>query len=469
MSRAGSSGRPPRAARGGMRWAPAVAALGLLLASSAFAARPVRTVVLLLDAVPYDVVAEVVAGEGLFAGFHPPVPLVSAFPSSTSVAMGGLLEPFGIPRSPGYEARFFDWGRRKVRGGGPLSFFEIEFAWREFFDWSRKAPVRSAISGLRPVRDSFRRIDGALRAFFRSDADPFFAYVETTDLIAHLEGYAAFAQVFRHLDAALAAAHREHPEQPFRAVLLSDHGVAGDGAPLINTLPDVERTIRRSGLRPRRRLKRAEDVVLSPFGLVSSFEVYTDAAHVEALGELLGGTVEGVDLCAYRSPDGLYVVDETGRARILGSRPGDSGADESGWDYVVESGDPLHYAEVAAALRPRGGLASAAGSRGVVSDARWFAATARHHYPDALYRLTRAFDLVENAASILCSLEPGHMYGMRVTERLAGLTGSTVRWTHGALFREATLGFLLSDDERFAPALAVRFDEALEPLKSPRP
>ena len=41
------------------------------------------------------------------------------------------------------------------------------------------------------------------------------------------------------------------------------------------------------------------------------------------------------------------------------------------------------------------------------------------------------------------------------------------RAQHGALLREATLGFLLTDDERFAGSGTLRFDRALVPLDLP--
>ena len=97
-------------------------------------------------------------------------------------------------------------------------------------------------------------------------------------------------------------------------------------------------------------------------------------------------------------------------------------------------------------------------------DEEWFRASFDATYPDAFYRLMRAFELVENPASILCSVEPGYMYGSRKTERLAMLGGGRLRWTHGALFREATWGFLMSNATSWEPPAAVRFDKSLLPF-----
>ena len=43
-----------------------------------------------------------------------------------------------------------------------------------------------------------------------------------------------------------------------------------------------------------------------------------------------------------------------------------------------------------------------------------------------------------------------------------------LRWTHGALERDATLGFLMSDDPLLPLDGPARFDEALAPLAARR-
>lgn len=428
-------------------------------------AEPIRTMVVILDAVPFETVQSALesppGGKPLFDGFQPVQPLISTFPSSTSVAMVGLLEPFELERSPGYEARFFDWERREVRGGGAISFFRIDFAWREFFDWSRKGVVRSAFSGLHPVSASGSRLEKSVEAFFRSPKDTYFIYVETTDLAAHMKGPEALKEVLVWLDAAILEARRRFPESPFRTVVFSDHGVQGEAeSRLENVLPAAREAVVSGGFRLREKLREPADVVLTPFGLVSSFEAYTAPENAGRVASRLAGAT-GVDLCVYRSPvrEGrFFVVDEEGRAGIdrLGS------GDDGGWIYEPDGGDPLGYAPVAARLAARDP------SRRAFPDEWWFEATADHFYPDALYRIVRSFELVDNPATVLCSLEPNYMYGMKSTERLAKLGGSTVRWTHGALHRDATLGFLLTDDERFTATGALRFDRALIPLTHER-
>jgi len=293
-----------------------VAALAALAVAPARAESP-RTLFVLLDAVPYSVVADLTdpqRGGTLFPGFQPPVPLISTFPSSTSVAAAGILEPFGMRRSPGYEARFFDWEEGEVRGGGAISYFRIEFPWREFFDWRRKGVARSAFAALWPIRASISRLDEGLERFFASEERDFFVYIETTDTAAHLQSPSSLERVFRSLERALHEARLRHPGVDYRVVLFSDHGIAG-GVPLENTFRPAQRALAAAGFRIVERVKGPDDVALTPFGLVSSFEAYTPAESAPRVAEVLSG-VEGVDLCVYPDGEGWAIESRRGRATV---------------------------------------------------------------------------------------------------------------------------------------------------------
>lgn len=404
--------------------------------------------VIAFDCLPYDVAARFAAVErregGPLAGLRGPVPLISSFPSTTSVAFGGILAPLGLEPSPGYEARFFDWRRREVVGGMMLSYFRIPFAWRGFFDWNRQSPARRGLVALRPRKATRGWFAAAIAEFLRSDQPIFFVYNGATDMLAHLRGPRAFEAALADLGQLLEEARRQ---RPFRLVLLSDHGLAG-GAPLRNAFGPVKRALRDAGLRYRRQLAEPRDVALTPFGLVSSFEMYVDAGMEPEVARAVVQAA-GVDLCVYRRAGGWTVVDDAGAARFE-HRAGAAGGE---WRYRPAASDPLSY----------GGLAGA----GWRDDRWWMHATADRRYPDALHRLARSFELVENPASILCSTEAGWMFGARRTALSARLTGGRLQWTHGALERDATLGFLMADDPRLPLDGAVRFDEALAPLAAP--
>lgn len=422
----------------------------------AAASRPLelRTFFLTLDAVPYTAVAALYASGGapeLFGELGRPVPLISTFPSTTTVALGAALGPLGLEVSPGYEARFFDWEKGAVRGGGVVSYFNIEFPWRSFFQWNRKGVARSALASLRPVAASEHRVLNAFEAFLASEQRDFFAYIGTTDTAAHLRGPSALAGMFRRLGQAIGEA-RSAGEQ-FRVVIFSDHGIAG-GEPLTNVLPGIRVALEQAGFERTKQLKHANDVVLTPYGLVSSFEAYSQVATAPRLaGSLV--LVEGVALCVYRMDAEYWVVSREGQAAI--ARRGDE------WSYRPLSGDPLRYQTVVDGMNF--GRAESAQSDWF-SDLGWFEATVKEFYPDALHRLASGFELVDNPASLICSLEPGSMYGPKKTEKAARLAGGRLRWTHGALFWEASAGFLLTDVPNTDSGNGIRLADALRPLLS---
>lgn len=437
-----------------------VALVGLSrLASPAWGSEPApRTLLISLDAIPFWVLAELtdpaLGQEALFQGFKGPVPVISAFPSSTSVAMVGLLGPLGLGKSPGYEAKFFDWQRLRTRGGGPISYHKISFPWREFFDWSRRGPIGSAIEAIRPVKSGIKRLRNAIDEFATSEMDVSLIYIAATDTAVHVVGPESMQVLFAELDAMLREAREKNPDRPFETIIFSDHGVDG-GDPLENVTPAVKRALKKADFRLKKRLKDARDVVLTPFGLVSNFEAYTHDANKTEVAAIIV-SVEGVELCAYRQPEGWQVVGPQGSARVEQRVSGDG----IRWRYEVGGTDPLAYAAVMEELPTR-----PAELAGWVKDEELFAATREAHFPDALYRIAGAFELVSNPASVVCSLGGEYMYGSRQTDLLAKLGKGRLRWTHGSLSRAATLGFLISDAEVWNPPVACRYDTCLVPFQ----
>jgi adenosylhomocysteine nucleosidase len=410
-----------------------------------------------LDAVPFRVMAgwtdPALGDDALFRGFAGPVPVISSFPSTSSVAFTGLLEPFGMPPAVGYEAVSFNRETNEVEGYGFKSYKELPYSWRDFFTWRYGKPFSRAVATATPVRSSLKEVRWVLERFLASDEPVFHGYVAMTDGAAHLEGPEGLRRTMEVLDHEIRRLRRERPDMPFHAVIYSDHGIDGamGGPPLVNVRKPVSEALEAAGFRRRKTLEEPRDVVLVPFGLVSSFEIYGHPGDGPELARV-AATVPGVDLCTAplgEEPDaGWLVVGSEGEARF--SREERGGV--AGWVYGPvegpDGGDPLGYLELS--------------NGGWLSDAAWLDWTATHRYPDALHRIARAFDLVEHPASVVCSVDDGHMYGAWTGEWSARLTVGRLRWTHGALTAGATLGFLLTDAPGWEPPAALRFDEALE-------
>ncbi|HVS62887.1 MAG TPA: hypothetical protein VMT85_05185 [Thermoanaerobaculia bacterium] len=444
-----------------------------------------RTLVVMLDAVPFESVAELplaADGERPFAELSEPVPLISSFPSATTVALTGMFEPIGIERSPGYEARYFDRQRGKVVGGGPLSYQQIPFSWREFFDWKVRSLLRKAWGYVRPRKFSRWEVRSGIEAFLESQEPYYFVYVGATDGVAHLEGPDGFASVFLELDRALDAARAE---ESFRTVLLSDHGVGG-GELLDNVSRRVRRALNDAGLDPSKRLRDRRDVVLVPFGLLSGFVVITAPGREPEVARIVA-SVEGVDVCTTATRPGpeadeAWLVTSAGGAATISRREREGTVE---WRYEVASasdvdtqaaaGDParLRVADSAAVSKtvsktePRADPLGYRDLAGVWrSDFEWYREIADRRLPDALHRIDRGFELVTNPASLLCSVSEGFMYGSITTDLTSRISVGRLRYTHGGLARDDSLGFFMTDHPGLrqrgpAPSGAVRFDRAL--------
>jgi Type I phosphodiesterase / nucleotide pyrophosphatase len=410
--------------------------------------RPPRVLFIAIDAVPFATMqASAADADNAFLGsLAGPVPLISTFPSSTSLALAAILQPIGVAQSPGYEAKHYDRAANRVGGGG-LTDYE-PFPWRAFFDWKIEGLFRKAISAIRPIKAARKDIRESLEAFLASDAPIYFVYYDTTDSAGHLRSPQGVLPILADLDHQLQTLRRDHPQDPFWTVIFSDHGMDG-GKPLQNTRAAVRQALHQGGFHLDSRIDRDNDVVIVPFGLVSSFVAYSaPGRELEAARAI--AQAPGVDLCVTRSAEGFRIEAARGRATVY-RMP----TDPPRWRYEWSGEDPLW-------LSPD--LHSKLSNGGWLTDAAMFAATLDHVYPDPFHRIATSFDRVENPASVVCSVARGHMFGAKITELGSLLSVGRLQWTHGALEHDASLGFLMSDVPSWKPLGPVRFDHALEPF-----
>ncbi len=444
-----------------LRILAALIAIGLAGPSPASSETARRTLFILLDAIPYAAVEDIthpsLGKAALFQDLKGPVPIVSTFPSGTNVAIPGLLTPFGVRISPGYEARHYDWAENKVRGGGLISYYRIEFPWRSFFDLTRTGLATGGLNALKPVRASIKQLRKGIDGFVASEKDPYTIYVGETDLVMHFTGPEAARPIFDALETMLQEVRQEHPDRPFDVVIFSDHGVEG-GEPLTNVWKPVLKALKQAGYRYKKKLRRPDDVVLTPFGLVSNFEAYTRDEKKPHVAEVLAH-VPGVDFCVFETHTG-WIIESTDGTAAFRRHATPEGAC---WAYEPLYGDPLNYLPLIDEFSQRTGR-----TPDCLPDEEWFEASADCEYPDAFFRLAQAFALVENPASVACSLSPGYMYGAPMTDFGSKIASGRLRWTHGALHWEATLGFLMSDRADWNPPRFARFNTALLPFLGTR-
>lgn len=415
-----------------------------------------RTLLIGVDAIPYDVVRKLTdpnLGErALFKGFNGPAAVINTFPTASYVAWTGLLRPLGAAKALGYEACHFDRPQAQLRGCFSLT--TVPAPWKQMFDWYLKGIARKAIAYGWPKKYSASEMEQGFDAFQASDKELFSMYIVSTDGLGHVYGPEGLSDFLKKLDQGLLDLRERMPDKPFQTFIVSDHGMPG-GQPLKNAWPGVKDAMDRAGLHVAGSLEKENDVVIIKFGLLSSFAVYTQKDAEEKIAAVLV-SVPGIDLCVYPREQGWQVASARGSA-LVQRRQAPTG---ELWSYRTLSGDPLGYSSVIAKLKER----AKDDARTWFPDTWWFDASKDHFYPDALYRLAESFVLVENPASILCSNNPGYMFGSRVTEWTAIPTIGRLKWTHGALYRDAALGFLMSDALDWPISDAVRFDQALVPL-----
>jgi hypothetical protein len=221
------------------------------------------------------------------------------------------------------------------------------------------------------------------------------------------------------------------------------------GKALKNTRAAVERALRDGGFRLRPRIEGDGDVVIVPFGLVSSFVAYTAAGREEEAARAITAA-KGVDLCVTRTSDGYRVEAQRGRA-LIHRQP----TDPPQWGYEWSGEDPLWLSDDLHAHFANGGT---------MADGELFAATTDEVYPDPFHRIASSFGQVDNPASVVCSVDRGYMYGAKITALGSRVSVGHLKWTHGALEHDASLGFLMSDVPSWKALGPVRFDHALAPF-----
>lgn len=423
-------------------------ALAAALAGCAGAAPPaapaprpgpaLRSVVLMLDGVPYPVMDSLVRA-GHFRGFAPPARMVSPFPSLTGVAFRDIWRE---PLSPGYEDLYFDPERNELRGGALDHFFggDAEPGFHRHVEVAGRSLVTS-MAYLLPARFAKRELAELRNGILaRAETDSaIVAYLVSTDAIAHRGGREPLVEALLGVEAMVDELRGRYPG--VRIDLLSDHG-----NDLVPTRPvELLAALKVAGFHPSGHLRRPDDVVVPRFGLVGSVAVYADPASAPRLAASLAG-LEGVDLVMHEDDAGrIHVAGPAGRAVI------EADAALARFRYAPESGDPLGLAPALARLRADGALDAS----GFAADSTWLRESEGTPYLDGLRRIVLGLrGAVRNPAAVLVSLAPGYHFGSAAATRLVQVTG-----THGSLRTTSSSAFYTSTAT--APPALLRSDELL--------
>jgi hypothetical protein len=432
-----------------------------LAAGTAGRARPPQaaTLVLALDGIGFSHAIEAYE-RGLLEGFQPPVPVISTFPSLTSVAFTGMVHPLGYPAAPGYENRHYDWKRNKVRGGFPY----ITFPWHRYFTLDRNSVVRKTLGYFWPRWLCRMDVDRVLEAVLDAPEPFLTAYLANPDALAHMKGKEAGVELLAYLRRRLAKLRPEYRTRhgrELRVIVISDHGQTCIRQRPVHGLKDH---LSRGGFRLQGRLSGENSVVIARFGYVEACMLYCREPVKARLARWLV-RLDGIELCAYAEAGAVAVVSwDGGEARVEAREPAQGGPLLR---YRPLRADPLRHVRVRETLRRLGRL----DAEGFAPAQEWLEHSVEADFPDALTRLHHAFfgQDIENKASVIFSTLPGRAYGHPVTRGLSWLRGGRLEATHGGLGSEASLALLLTDDAALELPAVLRYDQLLPWIERLRP
>jgi len=379
-----------------------------------------RHLIICVDGVGFSTL-EKLRAEGKFGDFRQPSRMIAPFPTLTNVSMSEILEPAGASDAAGYEDSFYDAEGNRLRGGLLDRFNNGKFikgTFRELFDYHPSA-IKSGLGyALPPVSTYVEALTDLVRLKqkFNSSREPvFFAYIGSTDSLAHLGGERMVRSFLSLLDESLKEIIRGGRVE---VTVFSDHGNHYRKYNLEGSIRD------------------GRSVVLPQFGLIGCALLFTKEENEARLASV-AAAVRGVDFAMYESRGNVRVVGRSGAALI--ERRGER------FRYRPESGDPLELKAVTAALTSQG----KADAEGFIADADWFAATKDGVRPDVLRRVYEgATGEVRNRANVILSFEDGYYSGSYALDIFAFLQA-----THGNVMREQSCGFVLTTKEALPTAL----------------
>lgn len=396
-----------------------------------------RRLVLILDGVPYETIAELKA-EGHFSRFKQPARMVSTFPSLTNPAMVEILHH---DDSPGYEDHFYDRERNRLLGTIQDRLQGQKFiagTFRQTFDYHADAFKGALGYVAAPIGTAtLAQIDlmELRHAFRESDAPLFVGYIGETDSLAHLGGKENLKTFLQTVDRTMEEliAEAEQSGGHLEVEMFSDHGNRYDTYKHVK----LNDALKQAGFVTEKTVKDERSVVLPKHGLVGSSMMFTQPQNRARVAEV-GAATTGVDFAVYRSDENtIELVSRRGRARVL--RNGQR------FRYEDSGGDPLKLTTIIETMKANGVM----DADGFASADDWFAATLDHNYVDPLRRLFDGFTKhIKTLADVIVSYEDGYLLGSPMLTFLAEM-----RATHGNLLRGETEGFAMSTRQELGVAV----------------
>lgn len=396
-------------------------------------AATVPHLIIALDGVPYDVVADLYR-RGYFRLFHPPSRVVCCFPAMTDLALSQL---FHTGPCVAYQALYYDRDRGRLSDGTAAYLRTDNSPWLDRVDyrcsfwWDGQAYLQPQAVFDHELRGIYDLFSGAERG------QTLAAYSVGTAGLGTRGGRPAMEAYLRTIDRFCERLFFEHRGR-VNITLLADHG---------HNLVRNERvsftdTLEAAGFRVRTSLEAPGDVVTISYGLVTYASFYTKSPAAVARTLIQH---EAVEFACYPADGAIVVTSRNGAARI-GKRQAGFVYDRMAAESSHALGDPLQLHEILVDLDRRGAIAA----DGAIGADALFTATLEHIYPDPLRRIWEAFHTVaENPPDVIANLRDGSCHGSRFFHTMIG----SVESTHGSLNRDNATTFALTTLGNLPPAL----------------
>jgi hypothetical protein len=407
---------------------------------SDYANEDVPHVVILLDSIPYQTLADRYAA-GDFRWFDPPMKMIAPFPSLTETCYSDI---FNAPPLPAMIDNQYDPRLGEHRG----DLFKRICGWEE--PWERRLHYHAGYSGhtlsfLNP-RDWYAgEMAHCYEAVEASPDRVTFVYTASAAGMLCKYGKQGADEV---LDGAkqlcLQLLYEHHGAIKFS--MMADHGHNYVRTKNVS----LEKMVKDAGFNVVDKLAKPKDVVISINGLVTCAALHTlqPAQLVEKLVEN-----DAIELAMFQLGDRVIIRGRDGMAAIE-SRGGK-------FRYVPIVGDLLNYHDVVTAMQSSG----AADADGFANADAWEKATIDHQWPTAPQRVWDAFHRqMVSTPTVMLSIRDGYSTGKPELERYIDMES-----THGGLNQVNCATFVMTMTGRLnGPVHHRDVLKQLEPGYTPR-
>jgi hypothetical protein len=382
---------------------------------SDYADRDVPHVIILLDSIPYQSMADAYAA-GHFRWFGPPQKVIAPFPSLTEICYSDVLH---APPLPGMIDQSYDPRTKSRRSALWDRINGYSEPWERRVDYHMKY-WEDGLSYLHPRPWYGAELERARAAVENSPYPVTLVYTASASSMVCKYGREGVAETLAGAEQlCLELLYQRHGA--VKISLMADHG----HNLMHSTNVPVDDYLQAAGLHPSDTICKDDDVVVEINGLVTYAAVQT--RQPERVAEALLPHRE-IQLVMYMEGDRVIVRDAKASAAIE--------CRDGKLRYVPIKGDVLNYQPVLAEMAAKGKL----DAKGFASDKAWFAATVDGRWPDAPRRIWDAFHRIAvYPPQVMFTLNDGYCAGLKQYARFIDMAS-----THGGLNQINSATFVMT-------------------------